>query len=99
MTAKTAKRISDRAYKRLPKEVINLILRMVSIYARDGETSYTFNGKIRDIKFDFPQAAAISRLLAEKGFKVTTDSIGDKRSREEIGNERIYWTIEVEWEE
>ena len=49
MTAKIAKRISDRAYKRLPKEVINLILRMVSIYAHDGETSYTFNGKIRDI--------------------------------------------------
>lgn len=97
MNAKRAKRISDRAYKRLPKEIINLILRMVSIYARDGETSYTFNGKIRDIKLDFPQAAAVSRLLAEKGFKVTTDSIGDKRSREELGNEKIYWTITVEW--
>lgn len=63
MTAKVAKRISDRAYKRIPKEVINLILRMVSIYARDGETSYTFNGKIRDIKFDAPQSATISRTL------------------------------------
>lgn len=98
MTAKTTKRISDRANKRLPKEVVNLILRMVSIYAHDGETSYTFNGKIRDIKLDFPQAAAVSRLLAEKGFKVTTDSIS-KRSKEEIGNEKIYWTITVEWEE
>ena len=97
MTAKTAKRISDRAYKRLPKEVINLILRMVSIYARDGETSYTFNGKIRDIKFDAPQSATISRILAEKGFKVTTDSIGGKRSVQEIGNEKIFWTITVEW--
>ena len=99
MTAKTAKRISDRAYKRLPKEVINLILRMVSIYARDGETSYTFNGKIRDIKFDAPQSATISRILAEKGFKVTTDSIGGKRSIQEIGNEKIFWTITVEWGE
>lgn len=97
MNAKKAKRISDRAYKRLPKEIINLILRMVSIYAKEGRTSYTFNGKIRDIKFDFPQAAAISRLLAEKGFKITTDSIGNKRSREELGNEKIYWTITVEW--
>lgn len=99
MTAKKAKRISDREYKKLPKEVINLILRMVSIYAHDGDTSYTFNGKIRNIKLDFPQAAAVSRLLAEKGFKVTTDAIGDKRSREELGNDRIYWTITVEWGE
>ena len=99
MTAKTAKRISDRAYKRLPKEVVNLILRMVSIYARDGETSYTFNGKIRDIKFDAQQALAISRILAEKGFKVTTDSIGDKRTIQEIENEKVFWTITVEWEE
>lgn len=99
MTAKIAKRISDRAYKRLPKEVVNLILRMVSIYARDGETSYTFNGKIRDIKFDAPQSATISRILAEKGFKVTTNPIGDKRSVQEIGNEKIYWTIDIEWGE
>ena len=99
MTAKTAKRISDRAYKRLPKEIVNLILRMVSINARDGETHYTFIGKIRDIKFDAPQAAAISRILADKGFKVTTNSMGDKRSIQEIGNDRIYWTIKVEWGE
>ena len=99
MTAKTAKKISDRAYKRIPKEVANLISRMVSIYARDGETSYTFNGKIRDIKFDAPQSATISRILAEKGFKVTTNPIGDKRSVQEIGNEKIYWTIDIEWGE
>ena len=98
MNAKTAKRISDRAYKRLPKEIINLILRMVSIYAHEGKTSYTFNGEVRDIKFDVPQSAAISRILAEKGFKVTTDSINDKRPIEKIGNEKIYWTIKVEWE-
>ena len=99
MTAKTAKKISDRAYKRIPKEVVNLILRMVSIYARDGETSYTFNGKIRDIKFDAPQSATISRILAEKGFKVTTNPIGNKRSVQEIGNEKIYWIIDIEWGE
>lgn len=99
MTAKKAKRISDRAYKKLPKEIINLILRMVSIYAHEGKTSYTFNGEVRDIKFDVPQSAAISRILAEKGFKVTTDSINDKRPIKEIGNEKIYWIIKVEWEE
>lgn len=98
MNAKIAKRISDRAYKRLPKEIINLILRMVSIYAHEGKTFYTFNGEVRDIKFDVPQSAAISRLLAEKGFKVTTDSINDKRPIEKIGKEKIYWTIKVEWE-
>lgn len=98
MTAKAAKRISDRAYKRIPKEVINLILRMVSIYARDGETSYTFNGKIRDIKFDAPQSATISRTLAEKGFKVITNVIGSRKSFQEIGSEKMYWTIEVKWE-
>jgi len=98
MTAKAAKRISDRAYKKIPKEVINLILRMVSIYARDGETSYTFNGKIRDIKFDASQSATISRTLAEKGFKVTTNVIGSRKSFQEIGSEKMYWTIEVKWE-